>query len=343
MSAMDAEMAVGTERPDLTQSYRENGFVVFRAAYSPDEIEEMRQKAIIPALGEAPKAALTDAIRRVPSASYLVCEAKSMRLLKPCIGDGAKFLQVADIHVNHNAFGWHRDSAGRTLSGPDWNEEEAPYTCAKQIIYVDCDDFGLEVIPGSHRFKIPKSELKAANDPLVLSRQSASIPAYRYDKANWRPVVVEVSPGDTIIFDLRLLHRGHPNKRSVLPEDSRAASTMNKYTPNKSTISLCYGQDNFHSQRFHAYFRYHRLDSGYRDLPPAVTSELKARNALLSTHDRCFFDERPDARMDLFVSPKLRSMLGNRQQRSLRTRFLSRGSWLARLVNTHLGKLRERI
>jgi len=293
-----SDLAQTASLSQVSNYFNEQGFYVFRNAIGEDELRRLRDEVVASARNNEKKLVSPDAVYNFPTLEEWVVAPPLTRLADACVAGQVKFLQCADLHLNHNVDGWHRDSASRRVGASDWQEDKARYTCLKLISYVDCSDFGLEVIPGSHRFEISRDTLrKEVREPQYLAR-TEPLPSLENRAEDYKPLVVEVAPGDVLVFDLRLLHRGHPKKKSR-PE---------RFADNKSTISFCYGLDNFHSQRFHAYFRYHRRDAHYCAPRESLTTRLKESKRLLSTWSVNFFDLEPQAAEGLFVSRKLREM-----------------------------------
>jgi hypothetical protein len=289
--------------------FRHNGFCLFKQAVDGATLTKLRREVIQPALGDKSKFTSTDATSKVPVTAQYVFDSRFLDAVAACIGRGAKFLQCSDLQINHNAYGWHRDSASRQVGGVDWRLDKGPYTCVKAILYIDCERFGMEVVPRSHLVEIERAKLdRASQNPDFLSNDSEA-PFFSTDGDICRPVVIEVKPGDILVFDLRLLHRGHPGLE--VSEEERVAlgeKAAKRFTRDKATLSFVYGLDNFQSQRYHAYFRYHRRDSAFREPTAEFSTQLSDADLLLSTWHENFLEKDGLARTDLFVSDSLKKI-----------------------------------
>jgi len=307
---MSGSTTVGAANDEVRKYYEQHGFYVFRSVFDDETLEEIRNEIIRPALGDRLKYTQADAVQKVPALAEYVTDSRCVDSVERCIGEGAKFLQCADLQINHNVHGWHRDSASRELGGVDWDPELGPYTCSKAIIYVNSDAFGLEVVPGSHKFKLPRQALRDfKGETIVASPDDPNLPWFSFNESNWKPVVLGVKAGDVLVFDLRLYHRGHPLKKTN-PDavDVQEVGDPKRYTQNKATFSFCYGLDNFQSKRFHSYFRHHRRDAKYGPMDEQLASSLRSSGRLLSTWNQNFFDEDARAARDLFVSDNLKKL-----------------------------------
>ena len=296
-------------KPDVSAYFKRHGFYLFRGALDLQVLDVLQRDLVQPALGEASKYVCADAVVKWPMLAEYVTDPRCVGPVEQCIGEGAKFLQVADLQINHNVYGWHRDSASRKYDGVDWRQDKGPYTCVKAILYLESESFGLEVVPCSHLMPISPADIAGReSQSLRLEASSEDLPSFDFSLDSWHPVVLEVREGDMLVFDQRLFHRGHPLGRPLGEERARGQQLgVAKYTRNKATVCFCYGLDNFHSRRFHAYFRYHRADLDYGKTPETLDLKLRSAGCLLSTWNENFLLRDRLAATDLYHSAKLRA------------------------------------
>ncbi|MFD1332009.1 methyltransferase domain-containing protein [Methylopila musalis] len=290
---------------DQHAHFKSNGFSLRRGLLDADEVKALSARLREAYLGEQLKFLRNDIANNVPEVTHYIWDPRVVEFVADSIGGRPKFLQASDFQINHNVFGWHRDSPSRKFGGVDWQEFDGPYACVKCILYFDTTDFGLGVVPGSHLHPIAVEDVHHYKGETVTLDQGEA-PDFGYGLDDWRPVNVVVQPGDALLFDQRLYHRGWPTARRSAEERrllSRAGQY--KYSGGKITLALCYGLDNFHSHRYYSAFRFHRVDLKFQDLPPPIIDKLEANDLLLSSMGRNLFEDDEAASQDLYSSLKM--------------------------------------
>ena len=280
----------------FTERFHKNGFSVARSLIPSAEIAELEKTLSAKYLGEKLQFFSTDIVNNIPELRPYATDGRVLNAVRHALAtDDIRFLQCGDVHFNLNA-GWHRDSANRRWGGLDWDAAYGPYGCVKIIIYMQCSDFGLGVVPGSHRFPLPIEDLVARHQnaqPLIIA-ENEEVPIFDFDEKNWSVVVPLMRPGDAIIFDMRLYHCGHPLKR--ISEETRNTLRQQKitgYTDDKSTFSLTYGPQNVLSERFYSFIRFHRADLKYRAMDAQFVESLKRHDIALSSGYANILEQNP--------------------------------------------------
>lgn len=284
--------------------FRRNGFVVQRNLLDADKVATLSTILKQKYLGENLKFLRNDVANNVSEVTSYIWDKRVTEFVASAIAGPPKFLQSSDFQINHNVPGWHRDSPSRKFGGVDWQSFDGPYSCVKCILYFEAADFGLGVVPGSHVHPIAVEAVHKYDGEHVVV-EDGGLPDFGYDAENWRTVNVLMRPGDAIVFDQRLFHRGWPTAQRTREERrmlNRAGEY--KYSSGKITLALCFGLDNFHSNRYYSAFRFHRKDLKYTDLAPALVETLREKGLLLSKMGQNLFEDDADASMDLYTSLK---------------------------------------
>lgn len=271
--------------------FEENGFHIKRGLFSQQECEQFDRK-IRATLPDVHDKSVPDAVNKMP---WLVSVMADIRLKELAEVAGIlepKFLQVADIQLDHNRENWHRDSACRVFGTGDWNEATETYRVVKAIIYLDINKAGLAVVPGSHRIKtkLGKIEDKLENFDHIVAGQKVNNKLY--DDSPKRPAFVEMSPGDVLLFDERLLHAG----RRL---NAAGTEMSNSFVAPKSTLAFVYGDESRHSWRFHSYFRFYRKELKYKQYSDTLVSEIGSENLLPSFYDKYIVDTYPEEQSNM--------------------------------------------
>jgi hypothetical protein len=271
--------------------YEKNGFVLVRQLLMDEFIAPTAQQIKEQAnLSFGQRLTAPDAVNRFPEALEVLTRKPIIASMHDIIGDDVKFLQLADLHYNHNADGWHRDSTNRAFGhGNDWNEDTEKYDIAKLILYIEVDQFGLAIIAGSHRSNtsIPESHLAFSAAHALTDEDIAA--DRKFDAGTI--VLISPRPGDAILFDERLLHCGRPH-------DGEQFS--GKLIAPKMTLCWVFGRESQHAHRFHSYFRFVRAN--YDPLTSEVRARLSSAKLLPSFVDANYFHSHPNELDDVFFA-----------------------------------------
>jgi Sulfotransferase family/Phytanoyl-CoA dioxygenase (PhyH) len=274
------------------EALRENGFYVVRGFLSPVECaqlaRDLKAELGVESTNERTK---TDAVNYFATARRLLLDERVANAVRTTLGDKICFLQVSDLQYNHDHVKWHRDSPYRDASGlhrRDWDEPR-PYGVVKFIVYLESDNAGMGILPGSHLDQADMKggrvrKLEEAGDYTVIG--SGDPPNRRFsEQERARPLAWRAAAGDALIFDERLYHCGRRVERDQIIRDREGA---------KFTLSFVFGLDNVHAARLYSYFRYARTDTHYRDLPPDVRAELERQGLVLSGGWGNYFEGAPE-------------------------------------------------
>ncbi|MFX4228255.1 MAG: methyltransferase domain-containing protein [Porticoccaceae bacterium] len=289
----------------MEEEFSLNGFLVYRNLLKKDEVDGLRDHLKNKYLGDKEKALFNDLANNIPELIEYIADERVLGFVQKAIGHKAKFLQCSDLHFNHNVYGWHRDSASRDYGGVDWDSTLGKYTCIKVIVYLECSNFGLAVVPGSHKYPIPQEELKQQEKKPIFIKERESSRLFSFDTKNWRVVIPLMEPGDAIVFDERLFHKGYPlvdlssERKNYLKQLG-----ISKFAENKTTFCFTYGRENMHSDRFYSNFRFHRAELKYKDLAAEVVNFLREKGLLLNSYGRNSIIEHPKLGVDLYKSKK---------------------------------------
>src|SRR5277367_3065416 len=91
--------------------FEQNGFVLIRDLLTAEQALEVSARASSEA-GLSPESYATeaDAANRFPVALDTLTRPEMADCVRGIMGQQVKFLQLSDLHQNHNSFNWHRDS-----------------------------------------------------------------------------------------------------------------------------------------------------------------------------------------------------------------------------------------
>ncbi len=276
--------AVEKELPEL---FNKNGFVLLRGFFEKEKSLELAAR-LREEVGEARFGdSLCDALNLLDSASAELFNQDLIATVEGVLQAPMKFLQVCDVQTDHNRDNWHRDSACRKFGTADWDETKERYRTAKAIIYLDIQRAGLAVVPGSHKIETRlghvSNELKAYD----LVRQSDNCRRALFAERPERPAMLEMGPGDVLLFDERLLHCGRRLNAS-------GQEFSESFSYPKTTLAYVFGAENRHSWRFHSFFRHQRPELGYKPLSPKLVRELRTHGLLPKFYGKDLFAEHPE-------------------------------------------------
>ncbi len=248
----------------LKDEFRENGYVVIPQLFSSSEVDGWREDII--SLSSLTPESLSDGDKSkqvmkwtkpsgpsiFPNFHDVIVHEGLLSKLREIFGEELKYLHHNDLHAGYGAHGWHRDNVFRGKSssdrmGPDFDESSETYSVARVAIYLQTFEesgFKFGLVPQSHR-KSPIL-LRLESSRIIDSiKNRLKIQDYFFTKTHW----VKTTPGDVVIFDTRLLHRGG-------------------YTNGpKYSFYLGYGVQNSHFNRHWTYFSEFREDLNYQ--PPS--------------------------------------------------------------------------
>jgi Phytanoyl-CoA dioxygenase (PhyH) len=231
-------------------------------------------------------------VNRFNTARRLLLDDRLLAAVGSAFGREFRFLQVSDLQYNHDHIHWHRDSPYRDAAGihrRDWDETTDPYRVVKLLLYLESDDAGMGILPGSHLVQTDMDaprvrELEKSGDYTVIGlRDRPNRPLT--DEERTRPLAWRAGIGDALIFDERLYHCGRRVERHRVIRDRDGA---------KLTLSFVFGLDNAHSARMYSYFRFARKETGYKDLPADLTAELASRGLAPSGGWGNYFETAPE-------------------------------------------------
>lgn len=268
-----------------------NGFHVARSLFSKAECEELDNK-IRASLPNVHDKSVPDAVNKMPWLASVLADQRLRDLVSVAGIADPKFLQVADIQLDHNRENWHRDSACRVFGTGDWEENEEKYRVVKAIVYLDISKAGLAVVPGSHRIKtkLGKVEDKLCNFDHIKPQNSVAQKLFREMPS--RPAFVEMTAGDVLLFDERLLHAG----RRLNFQGNEMSDT---FVAPKSTLAFVFGDSSRHAWRFHSYFRFYRKELKYAEYSSNLIDILEKNNLLPSFYDKYIVDSFPEEQSNI--------------------------------------------
>lgn len=226
------------EYNSLRASLTEHGYAVIKDAYKQTELDLINSiilKVLLENTREKNNAnTLTDAWNIHPELLEWCLPPKVKSLLSTYDNQEMLLLRHSDVHMNFFAGNFHRDSVCRGYSdanGADWDKKDE-YAILRFACYpLGCQ---FEIIPGSHK---------------------------THKKVNEATLIIDIKPGDLLVFDPRVMHRG------VKPEKK------------KTSFFYAYGANNDHSIRHQKYYIEERKDLGYAELQES-TIELIANKDL---------------------------------------------------------------
>jgi len=288
------------------EALRENGFTIYRGLFSPDECGALAAEFKAAAgITEGVHFTRTDATNKVPATRKVLFDPRILGAVREALGDQIRFVQPSDLHYLHDTVGWHRDSVHRAQDNSlaaDWAELDGPYGVVKAILYMEADSAGMGMLAGSHLSP------RAIDDQYVkaVERRGEQIVVERSDEPNRRlspaemrkPLVSVAGVGDVLVFDQRMYHCGRRVVDGVVARHTEAP---------KFCLSMVFGLDNLHSERFYSYFRYARRELGYRDFDPEYREQLEA-HGLIFRHGLANYYERHPEELRLATLKKPETM-----------------------------------
>lgn len=274
-----------------TTALQENGFAVFRGLFRPAECARFAQALKSEAgIQDSVKYTKVDAANAFPTARDLLFEGRIVDAVRSALGGQPRFLQVSDLHYLHDTAAWHRDSVHRgqdASATADWSDRTTRFGVVKAILYLESENAAMGILAGSHLspLEMDHSRVKAAEDAgeqLVIGPRAE--PNARLLAPQKRtPLAWQAHVGDVLVFDERMYHAG----RRV----DNGKVSANREAP-KFTLSLVFGLDNHHSERMYSYFRFVRRELHYRELDATLASQLAARDLVLTSGWRNFYQGR---------------------------------------------------
>lgn len=271
---------------------RENGFTVYRQAFSRDECARLAAAFKADAgITEGVKYTKLDATNTITSTRQVLFDPRVLAAVRDAVGPDVRFLQVSDLHYRHDTFGWHRDSVHRaqdSSEAPDWADQSVPFGVVKAILYLEAGNAAMGIMAGSHASPL---EMDHAHVDAVEQRHGQIVvgphdePNRRFDVEQRRvPLAWKAEVGDVLVFDERMYHAGRRVEGGVVSRNQQAP---------KFTLSLVFGLDNAHSERMYSYFRYARRELHYRDLPADFRQQLAGHGLALSNGWTNFYERQP--------------------------------------------------
>jgi len=197
-----------------------------------------------------------DGVTQNPNLWPILFHEKILKKVKEILGDDIRFVQHNDTHVGFSASSWHRDSAHRNYGeGADW-ETDVPYRNIRVGVYLQTfeqSNFKLGMIPNSN-----KKQSKLLSFELWLN-QAIKFKSLVFGQRMWfaKNDWIKTDPGDIIIFDPRVLHRGSYIKGP------------------KYSMFIAYGIENKHYVNYNDYYLNVRKDLKYSPIAKELEDKLK--------------------------------------------------------------------
>lgn len=254
----------------------ERGYVFVKSLLSQDEVQFYRARLqeishitdadFTLSGGRAPRWCMPDGVNKFPEYWPLIMHDRLLSIVREALGSEARYTRHSDLQVNNDRTQWHRDNVNHEFGvGPDWDEKRTKYQVVRVAIYLQSYEgtrSQLGVIPGSHRHLsgFTKFEFRVWDKINRVLRRHMVLPPMLLSVS---PVWFQFEPGDSLIFDARLLHTPTPIRGP------------------KYGIFLSYGADNEHSQNHMRYYLQTRKDLNYGAFPPLLQQELERRNLFL--------------------------------------------------------------
>ena len=272
---------------------RENGFTIYRGLFSPGECTALASEFKAAAgITEGVHFTRTDATNKVPATRKVLFDPRILGAVREAIGDQIRFVQPSDLHYLHDTVGWHRDSVHRAQDNAlaaDWTDVDGPFGVVKAILYMEADSAGMGIMAGSHL----SPRAVDAHYVKAVERSGGHIVVDRPDEPNRRltavekrkPLVWVAGVGDVLVFDQRMYHCGRRVVDGVVARHNEAP---------KFCLSMVFGLDNRHSERFYSYFRYARRELGYRDFDPDYREQLEAHDLIFRNGLDNYYERHPD-------------------------------------------------
>ncbi|MFT4663846.1 MAG: ectoine hydroxylase-related dioxygenase (phytanoyl-CoA dioxygenase family) [Polaribacter sp.] len=270
----------------LQEEFNKKGFVVLKSLLSKEEVkfyrEELERLSGIneenfhQVKGNATKKLNgvinyklftgADGLTQNPNLWSLIFHDKILEKVKTILGDKIRFVQHNDTHVGFSASSWHRDSAFRTYGeGPDWETDE-PYQNVRVAVYLQTfeqSNFKLGMIPKSNKKQSILLSLELWLNQVVKFKSLVFGQRMWFVKNEW----VRTDPGDIIIFDPRVLHRGGYIKGP------------------KYSIFFAFGIENKHYVNYNNYYLKKRKDLKYSAIPKELIGRLKEADLYPENYD----------------------------------------------------------
>ena len=276
-----------------SQALRENGFTIYRGLFSAPECAALAAEFKSAAgITEGVHFTRTDATNKVPATRKVLFDPRILGAVREALGDEIRFVQPSDLHYLHDTVGWHRDSVHREFDNreaADWTDADGPFGVVKAILYMEADSAGMGIMAGSHL----SSRAIDIDHVKAVERRGEQIVVDRLDEPNRRlsdeekrrPLVWVAGVGDVLVFDQRMYHCGRRVVDGVVSRHNEAP---------KFCLSMVFGLDNLHSERFHSYFRYARRELGYRDFDPEYRRQLEAHELIFRNGLGNFYERHPE-------------------------------------------------
>lgn len=217
----------------LADDVSKNGFAVVRQLMSAAEIAKIREAAAahfrsggVPLLmGRSQPCAF----HFCAELRWVLTHPRVLQVFREVIGDDPVFTLHSDLHSNIRSR-WHRDTDGYFKFQDIADVDMQVYKMAIYLQEHRADGSGLSVKPGSH-------------DKRATADNEAEI------------IAPELSVGDAIIFDVRLLHMGEPYSRAdralrLLPSNgtrSAASHLIRSVVGTRDKMSLFFTYGNAES------------------------------------------------------------------------------------------------
>jgi len=190
-----------------------------------------------------------DGVTKTPELWPIFFQEKILAKVREVLGDDIRFVQHNDTHVGFSASSWHRDSAFRDYGvGPDWDESKSRYQNVRVAIYLQTG-----FVPNSHQKQSGLLSLELKLNQIVKFKSLVFGQKMLLNRDEW----IRTNPGDIIIFDPRLLHRG------------------SYITGPKYSMFIAYGIENEHYKNYNDYYLKTRKDLNYSTMPKALADQLK--------------------------------------------------------------------
>ena len=207
--------------PEQVQHYKENGYVVLRGLFGPDEVREIREAFMaladggpIPGLFEVGNYRSEDPLSRYPRVMHPHRHPErevgplSMRyMLDSRVADALRELLGEEAVAAQSMFYYKPPGArGQALHQDNFYLRVHPGTCIAAWTAVDDADEengGLRVVPGSHRLNIFCPE--TADMENSFTRDFVPIPE------GLSATPIELKAGDVLFFNGSVIHGSTPN------------------------------------------------------------------------------------------------------------------------------------
>jgi len=198
-----------------------------------------------------------DGVTKTPELWSIFFNEKILAKVREVLGEDIRFVQHNDTHVGFSASSWHRDSAFRDYGvGPDWDESKSQYKNVRVAIYLQTyeqSNFKLGFVPKSNKKQSGLLSLELKLNQIVKFKSLVFGQKMLFNRDEW----LRTDPGDIIIFDPRLLHRG------------------SYITGPKYSMFIAYGIENEHYKNYNDYYLKTRKDLNYSTMPKALADQLK--------------------------------------------------------------------